>query len=77
VGQISEGSLQELFQKLFKAEEIIKERGSNRGLETQRAKYYSKPIVSSRTFSHTQQDSKGNSKCKKQEFCVNTCSQIF
>jgi len=61
VRQISEGSLQELFQKLLKAEEVIKERererrSSNRSLETKepKAKYYGKPIVSSRSYSHAQ-----------------------
>ena len=40
VWQISKGSLQELFQKLLKAEEIIKERerSSNRSLETKEQK---------------------------------------
>jgi len=38
----------------------------------QKAKYYSKPIVSSRNYSHAQQDSKSDNKFKKQESFVST-----
>ena len=60
VGQITEGSLQELFQKLLKAEEVVKERerSSHRGSATCefRSRYSQRTPVQSNNYTSGQQN---------------------